>query len=113
MLIKLELEDKVDHYLIGAPPPTRTVWAKVDGILSIMEYKNPRYPGKSYSEVTVIGIPEGAVVVMESMESLANRINDTYRSLGTNGSFIRQRADAGPDNVIKFAKDKGGPALVE
>lgn len=112
MLIRLELEDKVDHYLIGAKPPTRELWCKVDGILSIMEHKSSRFPNVKCSELTILGLP-GAVVALEDMESLANRINDTYRSLGTNGSFIRQRADAGPDNVIKFVKDKGGPALVE
>lgn len=112
MLIRLELEDKVDHYLIGSKPPTRVLWCKVDGILSVMEHKSARFPGAECSELTILGLP-GAVVALEAMDKLAERVNQTYQSLGATGSFIRQRADSGPDNVIKFTKDKGGPALVE
>lgn len=95
MLIDLLLEDKGQARIIGAPMPTIKLWAKVDGILSIM----PKENDPSVSELNVIGLP-GTVTCVESPESLAERINVLYGKLQSTGSFI------------KFGS-KGGPSLVD
>lgn len=90
MLINLKLIEEGAPFLIGAPPPTITLWAKVDGVLSI-------FPSKDHedrSEITVVGIPK-VLTAMESADSLAGRINGIYQQMGAKGSFINLGTKSG------------------
>lgn len=90
MLINLKLIEDGAPFLIGAPPPTVTLWAKVDGVLSI-------FPSKDHddrSEITVVGIPK-VLTCMESSDSLAQRINAIYQQLAAGGSFLKLSSSNG------------------
>ena len=82
MLVKMTLLEAGAPMLIGAPPPTVQLYAKVDGILSLM----PDKEHKDRCEITVVGIPK-VLTCMESMDSLAKRINEAYLQLRSTSSF--------------------------
>lgn len=82
MLIKMTLVEEGAPMLIGAPMPTVDLWAKVDGVLSVLPHKEH----KNRCEITVVGIPK-VLTCMEAPDSLAKRINEAYMALGKSSSF--------------------------
>ncbi len=90
MLIDLLLEDKGQPRLIGAPMPTIKLWAKVDGVISIL----PKENDPSVCELNIIGLP-GTVTCVEPPDELASRINLIYGKLQSSGSFVRFSSKGG------------------